>query len=311
MTLAASQGFVNNRISPAQFSPAALKVVARLPQTSDPCGMVTYPLRSNQSEHTGVTRMDWQKSAKHSIFGRFFVTNLEIPTTYDGKNALTLSRNGQHDRVYALALGSTYLISSNIVSSFHAGANRSEIPKIVDNFGTWPDLGVNAPFNPAPSPRVAVTGGGFNIGGGNSIINSDYGGPNPNISEDISWVKGSHQFGFGANYSYTILNYKSGINATGLMTFNGNITGLGLADFLLGKAVSWAQGNVQSYLYNRQTYFGAYVQDSWKAAPRLTVNYGVRWEPYFAFKNKHGWFDHFDPDLFAANEARSSTFRTI
>src|SRR5437016_9082108 len=33
-TLAASQGFVNNRISPALFSPAALKVEARLPQTT-------------------------------------------------------------------------------------------------------------------------------------------------------------------------------------------------------------------------------------------------------------------------------------
>ena len=85
------------------------------------------------------------------------------------------------------------------------------------------------------------------------------------------------------------------------MTFNGSISGLGLADFLLGKPITWAQGNVQSYLYNRQEYFGAYVQDSWKATPRLTINYGLRWEPFFAFKNKHGWFDHFDMDLFDQN----------
>src|SRR5204862_6274202 len=47
ITLATAQGFVNNTISPEQFSPAALKVVARLPQTSDPCGKVNFPLKTN------------------------------------------------------------------------------------------------------------------------------------------------------------------------------------------------------------------------------------------------------------------------
>src|SRR5437588_3579896 len=302
LTLAPSQGFVNNQVPPSLISPFALKVASLLPQTSDPCGKVNFGLKTNQSEHMEVARLDWQASDKHSIFGRFFVTNLNIPTTFDPSNALTLSRNGQADRVYALSIGSTYLISSNVVNSFHIGATRQEIPKVTDRFATWPELGVNAPFNPDTEPRIAVTGGnGYNIGGGNAIINGDHGGPNPNITEDISWVRGSHQFGFGASYIHTGLNYKSGINATGLMSFNGSITNLGLADFLLGKPISWAQGNVQSYLYNRQEYFGAYVQDSWKATQRLTVNYGLRWEPFFAFKNKYGWFDHFDMDLFNQN----------
>jgi hypothetical protein len=317
VTLAASQGFINNQISPSVFSPVALKVAARLPQTSDPCGKVNFGLKSNQSEHMEIGRLDWQQSDKHSMFGRFFVTNLNIPTTFDPSNALTLSRNGQADRVYSLAIGSTYLISANVVNSFRIGANRQEIPKVTDRFATWPELGVNAPYNPDAEPRFTIAGGnvgaggagvgsgggggGFSIGGGNAIINGDFGGPNPNVSDDTSWVRGSHQFGFGASYIHTGLNYKSGINATGVFTFNGAITGLGMADFLLGKPITWAQGNVQSYLYNRQEYFGAYVQDSWKATPRLTVNYGVRWEPFFAFKNKHGWFDHFDMDLFNQN----------
>jgi hypothetical protein len=315
VTLPASLGFVNNKISPTLFSPVALNIEARLPQTSDPCGKVNFGLSSNQSEHMEITRLDWQKSEKHSIFGRFFVTNLNIPTTFNPSNALTLSRNGQADRVYALSIGSTYLVSSNIVNSFRIGANRQEIPKVTDNFATWPQLGVNVPYNPDTEPRITVAagnvgasvtgggggGGGFNIGGGNAIINTDYGGPNPNLSDDLSWIKGSHQFGFGASYIHTGLNYKSGINATGVFTFDGSVTGLGMTDFLLGRPFTWTQGNVQSFLYNRQEYFGAYAQDSWKATPRLTVNYGLRWEPFFAFKNKHGWFDHFDLDLFNQN----------
>jgi len=315
VTLAASQGFVNNKVSPSAVSPLALKIAALLPQTSDPCGKVTFGLGSNQSEHMELARLDWQASDKHSMFGRFFVTNLNIPTTFIPGNALTLSRNGQADRVYALSIGSTYLISANIVNALHVGANRQEIPKVTDNFATWPQLGVNAPFNPDTEPRFTVAGGnvgaagattggggsGFNIGGGNAIINGDHGGPNPNVSDDISWVKGTHQFGFGGSYMHTGLNYKSGINATGVLTYNGAITGLGMADFVIGKPITWAQGNVQSFLYNRQEYVAAYAQDSWKATPRLTINYGVRWEPFYAFKNKHGWFDHFDMNLFNQN----------
>src|SRR3989454_1434716 len=54
--LMASPGFVNNRISPAPFSPFAMKVGSRLPQTDDPCGKVTYGVKSNQSEHMEVAR---------------------------------------------------------------------------------------------------------------------------------------------------------------------------------------------------------------------------------------------------------------
>ena len=299
ITLAPAQGFVNNRISPALFNPAALKIMARLPATADPCGMVTYPLTANSSEHMFVSRIDWQKSDKHSMFGRFYVTNLEVPSTYDGKNALTLTRNRQHDRVYALAIGDTYLLGSGVVSAFRIGANRSYIPKVVDDFGPWTDFGVNAPYNPAPSPSLSVSGGnGFSIGSGSSIINTDAGGPNPSISEDISWIRGTHQIGFGGTYFYSILNYISGVTSAGSMQFDGTTSGLGLADFLLGKASQWSQGNVQSYLYSRRHYYGAYAQDSWKATPRLTVNYGLRWEPYIPYTNKHGWLMHFDQELF-------------
>ena len=31
------------------------------------------------------------------------------------------------------------------------------------------------------------------------------------------------------------------------------------------------------------------------------MTYGIRWEPFFAFKNKYGWFDHFDINLFDQN----------
>src|SRR5262249_16764647 len=141
-------------------------------------------------------------------------------------------------------LGNTFLISSNVVSSFRVGANRSTILKVTDKLGTWQDFGVNAPYSPDTEPRVSVTGGnGFTIGSGSSIINKDIGGPNPSVAEDISWARGNHQIGFGGMWSKTFLTYTSGVNASGSMTFDGTATGLGLADFLLGRARTWTQGN--------------------------------------------------------------------
>ena len=110
-----------------------------------------------------------------------------------------------------------------------------------------------------------------------------------------------------------MLQSRTGVNANGGMTFNGSVTGngnanlgLGMADFLLGLASSWRQGNLALY-DNRENNIGLYDKDSWKLSSRLTLSYGVRWEPFFPFTSKHGWLAHFDPTLFAQN-AHSTVF---
>src|SRR5262245_4471043 len=62
--------FVNNRIDPALFSPAALKIAARLPKTDNACGELTYGQRTIEDAKQLVTKIDYQVSPKHSLFGR-------------------------------------------------------------------------------------------------------------------------------------------------------------------------------------------------------------------------------------------------
>jgi len=72
---------------------------------------------------------------------------------------------------------------------------------------------------------------------------------------------------------------------------------------------SWSQGTLYGF-YSRQFYQSLYIQDSWKITPRLTANYGVRWEPYTAVYQSRAHQDlHFDPTLFAQN-TRSSFYQT-
>jgi Carboxypeptidase regulatory-like domain/TonB dependent receptor-like, beta-barrel len=298
INLAASQGFVNNQISPSRFEPAALRIAAKLPTAqADPCGKVTYGLISNQNEHVIVSRLDQVKSDKQSLFARLFIAKLTAPSTYDGKNPLTILRNATDNRVYTLALGDTYLLGPNTVSTFRASITRTAITKIPDNTGTWADFGVKATSLLQPVIRLSVTGNGFAWGNGSAIVSVANTGPNYEVSEDLGLVRGNHQWGFGGTYLHMLNAYHAGVNGDGTMTFNGQTTGLGLADFLMGSAVTWKQGNLSTY-YNREHYIGAYAQDAWKVTPRLTLSYGVRWEPYLPWSSKYGWFSHFDKDLF-------------
>lgn len=308
-TLPASLGFADNQISPAKFNASALAIQKKgLPVSTDPCGRIQYGLRSNSDDYSGVARIDYQHTPNHSIFGRLVESNLDQASTYDGSNALTLNISAGHWRVSSLTIGDTYLMGPTIVNSFRVGVNRVAAPKLPDNFGTWKDFGVDA--NSFATKVIGITvsgGGGFAFGGGGDIYGIANTGPNMDYADDISWIRGAHQFGFGGSYIRTMVQSRTGVNANGSMTFNGSVTGngnanvgLGMADFLLGLPSSWRQGNLALY-DNRENNLGLYAQDSWKVNSRLTVSYGVRWEPFFPFTSKHGWFEHFDPALFAQN----------
>jgi outer membrane receptor for monomeric catechols len=79
----------------------------------------------------------------------------------------------------------------------------------------------------------------------------------------------------------------------GRFTFNGSNTGLGLADFLTGHASQFLNGGSAGQ-NKRQAYLAVYANDTWKIRPRLTLNYGLRWQPYFPMHNLDGTSVHFD-----------------
>ena len=296
-TLPATLGFSNNTISPSALNPVAVAVAKTLPVSNDPCGRTLYGLVANQDEHLIVSKIDYTISPKHSIFGRFMLGKLDQGSTYDGTNPLSINSYGFADFDYGVSIGDTYLISNNIVNSLRLAANRTNIVKIVDNYKNWAGFGANV--SPLAGNVIAISApGAFNIGGGAASPGAQHNGPMPSVVEDLSWIKGSHQFGFGGAIYQQRLNYFSGVNGVGTATFDGNTTGLVLGDFLVGRPVTFAQGTLYGF-YTRQYYDSLYAQDNWKVHPRLTLNYGVRWEPYLSPYNNRGENEHFDFGLFA------------
>ncbi len=235
LTLPASLGFVNNQISPARFSPIALNLEKSLPATSDPCGKITYAGPASFTENQGIVKVDYQLTSKNSLFGRYFVTHLEQPAGSPSGGLLVEAIGGASDNVFNATLGDTYLIKSNMVSSFRLMANRTSNTTVYNHYFGLQDLGVANVYQ-LPASQFGKYLGGFTTSGGFTI------GTTPSYqpyltwqaSEDISWTSGPHQISFGAlfiNLKATAINY---LSSNGSFTFSGQFSGLQNADFLLG-----------------------------------------------------------------------------
>jgi hypothetical protein len=78
-----------------------------------------------------------------------------------------------------------------------------------------------------------------------------------------------------------------------------NGTNYALASFLLGYIYTFQQGNGQ-YLNDRDQFYGFYAQDSWRVTNRLTLNYGLRYEPFKPWTEIHHKIMQFNPTAYAA-----------
>ena len=232
--------------------------------------------------------VDYQVNQKHSLFGRFINARRDSPTDYDGKNPLTVTITDLHQRAYSFVLGETYLIDTNTVNSFRSAVLVTENPKPPPVVFTLADIGVKNVWTPQPILRFSMSGGGFNITQADTVKHK-YNSTIWQLSDDLALVRGTHQVDIGTSYVHSMMNGYAGINEPGSFSFNATNTGLVLGDFMLGKSNQFAQGN-PGLQYPRQNTFGLYMQDTWKAHPRLTLNAGLRWEPGLGVYNNRREF---------------------
>src|SRR3989475_1680916 len=300
--------FVGNRISPTQFSPAALNLLKKLPAPIDDCGTVKYGSNNKSNEHTIVSKVDYQWSQKQSLFGRYEFSRLDLPTNFDGVSMITATEADRKFRAQSLVLGDTYLLGPNIVNSLRATVLRTVSEKLNRDYFTLGDLGVKNFYYPPEMPKVPqIIVAGTLVAGSQNLVPGVGNSTVYQVSNDISWVKGQHQIGFGANYLYSMVNIRAVSLAGAAVTFTATNTNMGLGDLMLGKMNTYTQGS-QTTHYPRQHYWGTYLQDTWKATSRLTINAGIRWEPFLAQYDKEGRILHFQQDWFDQG-LRSGVFK--
>ena len=110
----------------------------------------------------------------------------------------------------------------------------------------------------------------FSLGGGGNN-NAKYEYNVYEVADDFDMVRGTHQITFGVNYLHQVMHVFNTQYSNGQFTFDGSVTGLSLADFLVGR-VGQVQQGADVHLNERAPYVATYVQDAWKASwmPKLT-----------------------------------------
>ena len=293
--------FPNNQIPLSRLSKPALAIAAKLPTPQDQqCGRTTFGMQVKDDEHFGVAKVDYVLSPGHTIFARYLGTEDDQPAPYSlSKNLLTTLASGYNDFDQSFTVGDTYLIKGSMVNNFRATVDRTNIQRIAPSFFGPQSVGIDI-YSYLPNfTSLSLPAPYFSIGS-ITATPATYRTTTLQTSEDFSLVRGTHQLGFGANLSHWNSNTYANALSMGALSFTGQgYTGLALADFFLGDLSGLTEA-APNTLFVREWYIGMYAQDAWKVKPGLTLNYGVRWEPFLPMTFANGDVYHFDEAAFLA-----------
>jgi hypothetical protein len=197
-----------------------------------------------------------------------------------GFNALSMGRA----QLATVSLTTTF--GPTAVNQLHLGYMRTANNVGQPVGGVGPTLASQGFVNSAGQPSIAalepriegienVAFNDFTIGvdtTGVAQANNTY-----QWSDDFSKVMGKHTLKFGAGIHLDQVNINPNADYNGSFLFQGTETGSDFADFLLGIASSYVQADSRAF-YLRNHYAGLYAQDTWQLLPKLTLNYGLRWD---------------------------------
>lgn len=305
--------FVNNQIDPARFHPIAVKMMAMLPLPDpaidpDGCGRYVLQTPNDSDEQQYIGRLDYQMTPNTRVFGRVFNTKYRHAPGFDQDNPNLLKLSGAgagiDARMTTFAGGYDWVISPSLVATTRVTLQRTATERIQgEGAPTWTSLGVNT--------FQYTTGGGqdFLAGGSAGWSNSGFTGRfyvrTPSIAQDFDWIKGTHSLSFGGVWTRPHTDGDGTFASNGTFGFSGLITsgtrnangGLNMADFVLGLPATFNQAGSQR---NNQSIdaVGLYFGDVWRASRRVTLNYGIRWEPYLAAMDHNGFQEAFSRENF-------------
>ncbi len=280
--------FVNNQISPTLYDPASMKLASLLPTSTAPCGNTSFGLitQINQWEITG--RGDYHTSDKNTLFGRYYRQHYFRPPSmqFTPDNLLTSTQGALDDADQSYAFGDTYTFSPTLTDQVRATVDRIGIHRFDNNYVSACDLGVALVYcGYVPHQSGFAVTGAFSVGpgtGGQAVAHTT-----PiQLNDDVSWVKGNHQINFGGGGEVSKMLFDGNVYAQTNWTFPN------LPQFLLGNFSSNSLSTPNT-LNLEKWFVNAYVQDTWKVNPRLTVNVGVRWEPFLPPSSTTGYVYNF------------------
>jgi hypothetical protein len=254
------------------------------------------PLQQNFDEYTAKVDQDFRGGNR--LYGRFFLNRYKHAPSYDGKNLLT-DGTGSTVQTQNWAVGHTWVISSNLVNNLVLDVVRSDSDRTQQGGpgGTVPDMtSFGSSLYQLPKAqsgiRSLVVAGDINIA---PFTNGVFVRNTGDLREVLDWNKGKHEMTFGYDLELDQSNIRNTDFENGNFNFTNDVTGLAMASFLLGYQHTFSQTS-GNYSDSRENPMGIFAGDKWKVSPRLSLDYGLRYEPQQVMQEIHGRIQQFRPD---------------
>ncbi len=307
------QQFPGNVIPTGRLSPQAQALLALLPLPNAPGtenGTRNNYIAQGSESFSGNqfnTRIDGRLSPSLNVFGRYSFAKYSLdgpPAFGDAGGPELVSLGGaSQSKDHSVAAGFDYTLNSSTILDFRFGFYQYKVDVLPFDFGTTPATAAGIPglnFDDFSSGLPAITVGGDNSGGPGDI---EFGSglsinrcncplaqneKQVQVVANLTKLFGNHtaKVGFDVRRAYN-LRVPSDAHRSGELNFSQNRTigpnggGLGLAALLLGDVSGFRRFvSTATDARERQWRHFYYVQDTWRANPKLTINAGLRADIY-------------------------------
>ncbi|MFZ0478684.1 MAG: carboxypeptidase regulatory-like domain-containing protein [Terriglobales bacterium] len=217
-------------------------------------------------------RLDYQASSRDGLFLSFNVNRFSSPggvitdPTVGNYGEQTLANAYVH--TFQASLGWTHTFSPRLLNEFHASTSQD------NEISTPTGLAPNTPTVVLDSPAAFTLGNSaFSIG---RVFERQY-----SLADRVDYVIGKHtlQFGFDFNRAWDADTNDGGADPNEAVDF-GSPLGLyefpNLEAFALGEYINFSQAAGKPTFSFAVPYYGFYVQDTFRAWPKLTLEMGLR-----------------------------------
>ncbi len=278
--------FPGNVIPTSLLSPQALKAQQLFfPLPTGPGTGSNYRASYNGPELHSIVegRVDHNFAERHSAFLRYQwkKSDYHIPGARSTLPPTSVGTSANIRRVNFFTLGDVFTLRPNVINEFRAGVvvlvSQSDADlkgqALLDQIGIQ---GLPSRAGIKGIPNISITGFSTVT---QSLLNPVNDG-HWQVADNITWVSGKHSFKFGGEYVNWFVNRYLTTNAAlfGNYSFSTRYTGSAYADFLMGLPTTVTRVDPYPTQYNRFFDWAVFAQDDWKITPRLTLNYGLRYE---------------------------------
>jgi Carboxypeptidase regulatory-like domain len=282
--------FPNNTIPTSRFDPASAAFLKDIP-VGVGNGLIYYqkPVRQNFNEE--VARVDHQIGTKDRLTGRYYRDRFDNVGIVDTTNLLTyadealnLVQNGLFSETHTFSPSVVNVFTLNYAREADQRGAPAGTPSVAD-------FGVNIWQPPDKALQSISVSGFFSIG---DNPKARFTRNNWTLNNDLHWIKGNHTLAFGFHGEISRMDIDSQFQEPGAFTFTADTTNSAVASFELGYLRTLTQGSGQ-FFNNRNQFIGLYATDSYRVTKRLTLNYGLRWDPFFPWKELKHRITQFNP----------------